>query len=79
MKWHIGPPPSSGLGRYHHKLLLGLALNQIKGNRSMWELEKINPVIIYRNELGPEKQNITQELEIAKALRGPSTDVQVTS
>ena len=27
----------------------------------MEESEKVNPTILYRNELGPEKQTITQE------------------
>ena len=36
-------------------ILLGLALEWIKENRSVWGLEKINPTIMYRNELGPKK------------------------
>ena len=40
---------------------LGQPLNKVKGNRSMGRLGKVNPAILYRNELGLEKQTITQE------------------
>ena len=40
---------------------MGQPLNRIKGNRSVGESGKVNPTILYRNELGPEKRTITQE------------------
>ena len=36
--------------------------NEVKGNRSVEKLGKVNPAILYRNELDPKKQTITQEL-----------------
>ena len=36
--------------------------NKVKGNRSVGESEKVNPTILYSNELDPKKQTITQEL-----------------
>ena len=55
---------------YEHKsydeskdsILLGLASEWIKGNRSVGELGKVNSAILYRNELDPEKHTIPQEL-----------------
>ena len=41
---------------------LGQPRNEIKGNRSVGKSRKVNLSILYRNELGPEKQTITQEL-----------------
>ena len=41
---------------------LGQPMIGFKGNRSVGESEKVNPVILYRNELDPEKQTITREL-----------------
>ena len=61
MKWYIGPPPSSGLGWYPHKWLLRPATDQIKGNRSVWEREKVNSAITYRNKLGS-KKNLLPEV-----------------
>ena len=41
---------------------LGQPLIRFKGNRLLGESGKVNPAILYRNELNPEKQTITQEL-----------------
>ena len=40
---------------------LGQPLNKVKGNWSVGESRKVNTAILYKNELGPEKQTITQE------------------
>ena len=77
MMWYIRPPPSSGLGRYYHKWLLGSTFDQIKGSRLVWESEKVNLAITYRKKLDPKKQTIIQEWEMTKTSRGPSTNVQV--
>ena len=39
---------------------LGQPLNGFKGNKSVGESGKVNSAILYKNELGPEKQAITQ-------------------
>ena len=39
---------------------LGQPLNRFKGNKSMGESGKVNLAILYRNELDPKKQAITQ-------------------
>ena len=39
---------------------LGEPLNRFKGNKSVWELGKVNPEITYMNEFGYDKQAITQ-------------------
>ena len=57
------PAPCSGLGRYCLKNYLGQPLNRFKVNRLVWELGKVNPSLMYRYELGPEKQVITQKWE----------------
>ena len=44
-------------------------LDKVKGNRSVEKSGKVNPAILYRNELGLEKQTITQEY-IAKNSQG---------
>ena len=41
---------------------LGQLLIGFKGNRLVGESGKVNLVILYRNELDPEKMTITQEL-----------------
>ena len=41
---------------------LGQLRNEIKENRSVREPGKVNPAILYRNELDPKKQTITQKL-----------------
>ena len=41
---------------------MGQPLNKVKGNRSVGKSGKVNSAILYRNELCPEKQTITQEL-----------------
>ena len=41
---------------------LGQSRNKVKGNRSVGKSEKANPAILYKNELGLDKQTITQEL-----------------
>ena len=40
---------------------LGQPLNRFKGNKSVGESGKVNLTILYRYELGPEKQAITQK------------------
>ena len=40
---------------------LGQPQNEFKGNKSVGKSRKVNPAILYRNELDPEKQTITQE------------------
>ena len=39
---------------------LGQPLNKFKGNKSVEASGKVNPVILYRNELGLEKHAIIQ-------------------
>ena len=39
---------------------LGQPLNKFKGNKSVGASRKVNPAILYRNELGLEKKAITQ-------------------
>ena len=61
---------SSRIIIYEHKsyneskdsILLRPAPKWIKRNRWVGESGKVNPAILYRNELNPEKQTITQEL-----------------
>ena len=36
--------------------------NEVKENRSVEKLGKVNPIILYRNKLDPKKQTIIQEL-----------------
>ena len=43
-------------------LYLGQPWIKVKENRSVERLGKVNPTFLYKNELGPEKQTITQEL-----------------
>ena len=45
----------------------------------MWESKKVNPAITYKNELGPKKQTITQELEMTNTPKGPIIDAYNTS
>ena len=42
---------------------LGQPQNEFKGNRSVGEPGKVNPAILYKNELDPEKQTIIQKLD----------------
>ena len=41
---------------------LGQPRNEIKGNRLIGKLGKVNSTILYMNELDPDKHTITQEL-----------------
>ena len=54
---------------YKDFTLLGPARNEIKGNRLVEKSGKVNPAILYRNELGPKKQTITHELYSLKLPR----------
>ena len=45
-----------------NSIYLGQPQNKVKGNRLIRELGKVNPAVLYRNELDLEKQMITHEL-----------------
>ena len=47
---------------YMNSIYLDQPRNKVKGNISVEESGKVNPAILYRNWLEPEKQTITQEL-----------------
>ena len=53
---------------------LGQPRNEIKGNRSMGKLGKVNPAILYMNELDPEKQTIAQEFIWPNTPKRPSME-----
>ena len=53
---------------------LSQPLNRFKGNKSVWASGKANPTITFRNELDPEKQDITQRWERSFTSRRLSTD-----
>ena len=44
---------------------LGQPLTRFKGNKPVWGSRKVNSSLMYRYELGPEKQAITQRWEEA--------------
>ena len=50
-------------------IYLGQLRNKVKGNRSIEVSGKANLTILYRNELDPDKQPITQELNGLKLPR----------
>ena len=52
-----------------NSIYLGQPRNKVKGNRLVGEPVKVNPAILYGNNLDPEKQTITQELYRLKLLR----------
>ena len=47
---------------------LGQPQNEMMGNSSAGKSGKVNPAILYRKELDPEKQTITHELDGLKLL-----------
>ena len=53
---------------------LGQPLNKVKENRSVGESGKVNPALLYRNELDPEKWIITQEFYGQQTPKGPSME-----
>ena len=58
---------------------LGQPRNEIKGNRLVGKSGKVNPTILYRNELDPEKQTITQELHGLKLLGNQVWKIMIQS
>ena len=63
----------------YESILLGSALEWIKENKLVWALGKVNLIIMYKNELSPEKKAITQEFTWSNTPKGPSIDNYDTS
>ena len=63
----------------YESILLGSALKWIKENKLVWALGKVNLIIMYKNELSPEKKAITQEFTWSNTPKGPSMDNYDTS